>query len=139
MPTHETESLRFTDHAPVQGDGASTWYVRAQNFVIAYSTLPPGASLSVASSDDEYFMVLVEGAVEVESDSGSGQASGDAVIIVPPGKSRVRSSQGATLFRVFAPPTPELLKYCLNAGSYEAPHDNVAPLVPWPTPPDGYK
>jgi hypothetical protein len=138
MPTHEYESLRFEDHPAVKEQGSTTSYVRAQNFVIAYSRLDAGASLA-ADSEDEYFAVLVEGAVEVESQGGSGGASGDAVIIVPPGISTVRAIEATTLFRVFAPPPAALLRLCLNAVSYATPREDVAPLAPWPVPPDGYK
>ena len=139
MPTHEYTSVRFGDHQPVQGEGASTWWVRAQNFVLGYSTVAAGGSLSAVSPDSEYMSVLVEGAVEIESEAGSGKANGDAVIIVPPGKSTLRATQPSILYRVFAPPTPELLTLCSNASAYAAPRDDVAPFVAWPMPPDGYK
>jgi hypothetical protein len=139
LPTHEYISVRFSDHQPVQGDGASTWWVRAQNFVLAYSTVAAGGSLSADSPEYEYMTVLVEGSVDVESEAGSGRATGDAVIIVPPGRSTIRAVGEATLYRVFAPPTPELVALCANAEAYATPRHDVAPFVAWPMPPDGYK
>src|SRR5687768_11930042 len=121
MPTHEYTSVRFADHQPVVADGASTWWVRAQNFVLAYSTLKAGGSVSGDSPDWEYMAVLVEGTVDIESSAGSGSATGDTVIIVPPGKSAIRASTDATLYRVFAPPTADLVALCSNAASYATP------------------
>src|SRR4051794_16870936 len=119
MPTHEYTSVRFRDHQPVQDDGVWTWWVRAQNFVLAYSTVAAGGSLSTVSPDAECMTVLVEGSIGIESEAGSGQATGDAVIIVPPGRSTIRATTDATLYRVFAPPTPELIALCANAPAYE--------------------
>jgi hypothetical protein len=139
LPTHEYTSVRFSDHQPVTGDGASTWWVRAQNFVLAYSTVAAGGSLTAVSTEYEYMTVLVEGSVDVDSEAGSGSATGDAVIIVPPGRSTVLARTDATLYRVFAPPTPELVALCSNAASYETPRHDVAPFAAWPMPFDGYK
>jgi hypothetical protein len=139
LPTHEYTSVRFADHQPQQADGASTWWVRAQNFVLAYSKIAAGGSLTATSPDFEYMTVLVEGSVDVDSEAGAGQATGDSVIVVPPGRSTVRARTEATLYRVFAPPAPELVALCSNAASYETPRHDVAPFAAWPMPYDGYK
>ena len=44
--------------------------------------------------------VLVEGSIGIETEAGSGQATGDAVIIVPPGRSTFSATTDATLYRV---------------------------------------
>ncbi|HEY7271049.1 MAG TPA: hypothetical protein VH951_14585 [Dehalococcoidia bacterium] len=139
MPTYEYTSVRFADHEPVRGDGASTWWVRAQNFVLAYSTVAAGGSLTAEVDEFEYMLVLVEGSIAIDSQLGSGQATGDSVVIVPPGRSTVHARTGATLYRVFAPPTQDLVALCANAAAYETPREDVAPFQPWPMPHDGYK
>ena len=106
--------------------------MRAQNFVLGYSTVAAGGSLSAVSPQHEYMTVLVEGTVDVESEAGNGAATGDSVIIVPPGRSTIRARTNATLYRVFAPPTPELVALCSNAAAYETLRHDVAPFVAWP-------
>jgi hypothetical protein len=139
MPTYACETIRFSDHQPVMENGASTWYMRAQNFVVAYSKLPAGAGLYVAASAGECMAVLVEGTIAIQSEFGTGVATGDAVIIVPPGASDINAQTEAVVYRVFAPPTAGLIARCANASSYDVPRDNVAPFSEWPMPYDGYK
>lgn len=139
MPTARAENLRFYELNPVVGpDGDRTWYGRSQNLLVAYSKLEPANALNVTESQNEYFIVLVEGEVDVASDHGSASASGPAQIIVPPGRSGITARSFATLVRVFAPPPPEVLPNVVNPSSYDQPHPNVGPLELWPMPPGGY-
>jgi len=140
MPTARAENLHFYKLEPVrEPGGARTWYGRAQNLLVAYSRFEPGDELSMAASENEYFIVLIEGSIEVASEGGAAPVTGPAQIIVPPGRSAVQAATGGTLVRVFAPPPPELAAKAVNASSYEKPHPNVAPLALWPEPRDGYK
>ncbi len=139
MPTYAAETVRFQGVAPEVGDGARSWYARAQSFVVCYSTLEAGGSLAVSGGENECMAGLVEGSFEFEAGAGRASAASDAVVIVPPGDSTIRSRGGGVLFRVFAPPTPELIAKCANSDSYEIPRDNVAPFGLWPMPVAGYK
>jgi hypothetical protein len=139
MLTYPVETVRFKESTAERSGGAATWHARAQNFVVSYSTLDAGGSVSVTGSNDEYVALLVEGAIEVEAGADRGTVRGDAVIIVPPGDSRIVASEPAVVCRIFAPPTPELLAKCPNDGTYAEPHENVAPFELWPMPVDGYK
>ena len=139
MPTYEAETVRFQGAEPEVSDGASSWYARAQNFVVCYSTVAPGGSLSMRGSENEYMAGLAAGSFEFEAGAERASASSDAVVIVPPGDSTIRSRAGGVLFRVFAPPSPELIAKCANAGSYASSRENVAPFELWPMPAGGYK
>ena len=140
MPTARAENLYFYKQQPVEEPGgARSWYGRAQNLLVAYSTLDAGASLSVEGSENEYFIVLIEGAIEVASEQGSATVDNSAQVIVPPGSSSVTATTAAKLVRVFAPPPPELARLAINNASYQKPHSNVAPHALWPMPQDGYK
>jgi hypothetical protein len=139
MPTFEVETLRFADSPPVETKGALSWYARAQNFLVGYSTLERGADLRAPQSEYEHIIGLVQGTIRVDSESGSGEAGADAIAIVPPGESRLEALTDVVLFRVFAPPPSELADQCLNWSSYTLPRDNVAPFGLWPEPPDGYR
>ena len=140
MPTARAENLYFYKQEPVkESGGAGTWYGRAQNLLVAYSRLRPGSTLEMANSENEYFIILVEGSIDVTSEKGSASVTGPAQIIVPPGKSSIAATSEGTLTRVFAPPPPELVKKAVNNSSYDEPHPNVGPLELWPMPKDGYK
>lgn len=140
MPTARAENLYFYKQDPVvEAGGARSWYGRSQNLLIVYSSVDAGNVLPIEDSENEYFIVLIEGSIEVVATGGSGSATGPAQIIVPPGKSEARATSGATLVRVFAPPPAELAGREVNAASYDEPHPNVAPLELWPMPRGGYK
>jgi hypothetical protein len=116
-----------------------TWYGRAQNLLVAYSRVRQGSALEVANSENEYFIVLIDGSIDVSSDGGAASVTGAAQVIVPPGKSRLSATSDSTLVRVFAPPPAELVLKALNNASYDLPHPNVGPLDLWPMPAGGYK
>ena len=78
MPTYEAETVRFQDVAPEAEDGARSWYARAQNFVVCYSTLAAGGSLHVEGSENEYMAGLVEGSFEFEAGAVRASATSDA-------------------------------------------------------------
>jgi hypothetical protein len=140
MPTARAENLYFYQQEPVkEPGGARSWYGRAQNLLVAYSRVDAGDSLEVADSENEYFIVLIEGSVDVTSENGAGSANGPAQIIVPPGKSRVEATSAGTLVRIFAPPPAELAGKAVNGSSYDQPHPNVGQLELWPVPEGGYK
>jgi hypothetical protein len=139
MPTYEVETVRFTDSPSVRTEGARSWYARAQNFLVGYSTLESGAALQASRSEYEHVIGLVEGTISIESESGGREAAADAIAIVPPGASRLEALTDAVLFRIFAPPAQELASQCLNWSSYATPRDNVAPFDLWPPPVEGYK
>ena len=140
MPTARAENLHFYKLEPVrEAGGAKTWYGRAQNLLVAYSRVESGTTLEMANSENEYFIVLMEGAIDVTSANGSAFVTGPAQIIVPPGRSTIAARQAGTLVRVFAPPPADLVAKAVNNSSYDRPHPNVAPFELWPTPKGGYK
>jgi hypothetical protein len=140
MPTARAENLYFYKQDPViEAGGARSWYGRSQNLLVAYSKVDAGDALTIENSENEYFIVLIEGSIEVTTDNGSGLASSPAQIIVPPGASRIDATTAGTLVRIFAPPPRELADRVVNNASYDEPHPNVGPLDLWPMPEGGYK
>src|SRR3990170_5892218 len=96
MPTARAENLHFYKLEPVrEAGGAKTWYGRAQNLLVAYSRVESGTTLDMANSENEYFIVLMEGAIDVTSANGSAFVTGPAQIIVRPGEApTLRAQQG---------------------------------------------
>ncbi|MDJ0389558.1 hypothetical protein QMO56_15685 [Roseomonas sp. E05] len=129
MPPQETSEL------------ARSWYARGQNFVVAYTEAEAGAVLERKEQPDEYVLLLPdpETRVEVTTADGTETLSGFRLAFVPPGPSRVRVLSGGRIVRLVTTASADLAARCANAASYATPHPNVAPLQPWPAPPDGYK
>ena len=64
---------RFYEEAPREQDGTQrTWYVRGQNFVVAYTEARDGAVLERSAQPDEYVLLLPEtgAGVLLRSDAG---------------------------------------------------------------------
>jgi hypothetical protein len=139
VPTARAENLHFYELEPfIEPGGARSWYGRSQNVLVAYSRLDPGQTLT-ARSEDESFIVLIEGSLDVSSDQGSASVNGPAQVIVPPGESNATATTAAIAVRLFAPPPPDLVTRAVNNASYEEPHPNVAAHELWPMPVDGYR
>src|SRR6187551_1868822 len=63
---------RFYEEAPREQDSTQrTWYVRGQNFVVAYSDARDGAVFERAGQPDEYVLLLPEAGVSARVDAGS--------------------------------------------------------------------
>src|SRR5690606_36683259 len=99
------EYVKFGELPPAeQSAQARTWYGRGQNFVVAYSTVGPGARIEDCGQVDEYMLLLPEQGVGVLIEAGgeSVAVQGYSLAIVPPGVSVVTLRQSGTLVRVLS-------------------------------------
>jgi mannose-6-phosphate isomerase-like protein (cupin superfamily) len=99
----------------------------------------PGAKLERRGQPDEYFVFLPDAAATIRAGKESVQAGAESVTIVPPGDSDIVVQGAGQVIRVFSSATKDLLALADNAADYAQPTPEVAPLVPWPTPADGFK
>ncbi|MER7970994.1 MULTISPECIES: hypothetical protein [unclassified Streptomyces] len=129
------------DDAPATEDASSgaTWVVRGQNFLLTLSRLGAGQVLERAAQEHEYAVLLTapDAHVAVESADGARDVRGRALIVVPPGPSRLTARTGTQVVRLFDHRTADIAALAANAADYAEPHARVAPLVPWPAPADG--
>jgi hypothetical protein len=128
--------------AEVSAAGSRTWYVRAQNFVLAYTRAVAGDRLGRGAADQahEYVVVVPHADTTVRldhADVAGAEMSGRGVAIVPGGGSGVTLDADGDVVRLFDVRTTDLLPRCHNAADYAEPHPRVAPLQPWPDPVDG--
>jgi hypothetical protein len=138
---------RFYEEAPQEADQlSSSWYVRGQNFVVAYTKAEAGAVLIRHQQADEYVVLLPDQHCVVEITARGGdrpdavtRVKGMSIVMVPPGPSSIRVVSGGQIVRLLTHNARDLLDRCSNAASYEAAHENVAPLVAWPEPRGGWK
>lgn len=131
---------RHHDEPPAhEADGARTWVSRGANFIVTVSEVQPGATLARHAQPDEYFVFLPDAGATIHAGDASIEADAESVTIVPPGDSRVVMKAAGQVVRVFSHRAADLLALAGNAADYAQPTPEVAPLVPWPTPADGFR
>jgi hypothetical protein len=120
---------------------SSTWLVRGQHFVLAYSHVSPGAVLERTADRDEYALLIPDDdtTAEVVTADEKVPLAGRTLTFIPPGASAVRVLTGGRLVRVFTATAADLAEASANADAYRSPQPNVAPFESWPEPPDGFR
>lgn len=133
--------LDFTVLAPdeISDRGSRTWWVRGQNFALAYTLARKGETFVRTDQPDEYVVLLPHDAAAATisvRDAETG-VRGASVVVVPAGASRIAADVDTHIVRLFSSASPELLVRCRNDAAYAQPHPNVDPFAPWPDPTDG--
>jgi len=139
LPRPATYAALYETDPQQQAPGARTWLTRGANFVIAVSQVEPGAVLSRDGNPDEYFVFVHKGGARIEAGAERVDARSETVTIVPPGASRVEATAAGTIVRVFSNRAADLVAASSNNAVYADGAPEVAPLVPWPDPPAGFK
>lgn len=142
MTTQATAATVARQHAmPPQltGPGEKTWITRGANFVVAVSEVKAGAALTRHSQPDEYMVLLVDTGATIQAGGQNIVARAETLTIVPPGASRVTAMSDGQIVRVLSSRADDLLALASNADIYARGAPEVAPLVPWPDPPGGFK
>lgn len=119
--------------------GSKTWLTRGANFVVAMSTVEPGAVLGRTDNPDEYMVLLGGVAAAIRAGAQTIEAAPETLTIVPPGPSEIVAKDAGHLVRVFSNRAADLIAKAENAAVYADGAAEVAPLVPWPEPPGGFK
>ena len=127
--------------AEVSERGSRTWFVRGQNFVLAFTRAVAGDPLRRPADAQQHEYVIVapqDGqTMAIEHGTAADSLRDKGVAIVPGGDSTVTLDTDADVVRLFDVRTTDLLPLCHNADSYREPHPRVALLEPWPDPVDG--
>lgn len=118
---------------------SQTWITRGANFVVAISAVEPGAILSRIDTADEYMVLLGGVAATIRAGAETIEAAAESLTIVPPGSSEVVAKGTGHLVRVLSSRAADLAAKAGNAATYQDGAPEVAPLVPWPEPPGGYR
>ncbi|MGI5149753.1 hypothetical protein ACQEVC_26015 [Plantactinospora sp. CA-294935] len=137
-----SEHVRFRDLTPVEKTGdVSTWYARGQNFVVGYSELDGTTTFGRAGQPDEYVVLLADAglAATVRAPGEEVSASGQTMLVVPPGDSTVTVTGKGRVLRLLTTRSADVAALAANAESYAEPHENIPPFQPWPEPVGGYR
>src|SRR5258708_3150502 len=88
------EYVRFYDTAPQETTaGARTWYVRGQNFVLAYTQVESGAGFARTNQVDEYTVFVPDRdgpSLEITPGGESANVAPYSIAFIPPGASRIK-------------------------------------------------
>jgi mannose-6-phosphate isomerase-like protein (cupin superfamily) len=131
---------RYYEQAPqIEGPGLRTWVARGANFIVTVMQAEAGARLARHAQPDEYMVFLPEAGATIRAGAETLQAGADSLTIVPPGDSEVVMENAGQVVCVFSHRAQDLLAVAGNAADYTEGAPDVAPLVPWPDPVDGFR
>lgn len=122
----------------VEADGSPTWLIRAANFIVAITRAKAGTRLARVGHLDEYMTFSLQ-PIDVSAGSERLMTEPDALTILPPGDSAIVAQGEGDIFRIFSSRATDLLAQSANAAAYADGHAEVAPLVDWPEPPEGWR
>jgi hypothetical protein len=133
--------FRFHELSPVGTEPVPTWWIRAQNMVLAYSDVAAEAKFVRAGQLDEWMLLLPEAGTSAAVTAGGETVAvpGHSLVVVPPGASEVRVTGTGPVVRLFTTHNEDLAALSMNASAYQAAHPEVSPLRPWPAPAGGYR
>lgn len=139
QPRAATYAAHYETAPQQEGPGVRTWLTRGANFIVAVSEVDAGAVLARTGNPDEYFVFLPKAGARIEAAGESLDAGAETLTIVPPGDSRVQALEAGRVVRVFSKLNEDLLALCSNHATYADGAPEVAPLVSWPEPTEGFK
>ncbi len=142
VPLRAATHAHYHQQVPQETDalGTRTWITRGANFVVAISEVVPGSTLVRDNNPDEYMLLLTPAVgAKVQAGAEQDESNGDALFILPPGKSMVTATSKGTIARIFSNRASDLAAQSANAGTYADGAPEVAPIEPWPAPKGGFK
>ncbi|MER6936218.1 hypothetical protein ABTX24_23805 [Nocardioides sp. NPDC127514] len=126
----------------VTDNGSRTWWVRGQNFVLAFSWAAEGEVFTRTEQKDEYVVLVPRAGTKVRAAADIGpdtDVEGPALLVMPPGASELEIHGDGPVIRLFTTEAEDLVARCRNQDDYAEAHAHVAPLVAWPGPVDGHR
>ncbi len=139
QPRSATYDKAYDTPPQLSEAGSRTWISRGANFVVAVSEVVTGAVLSRADNPDEYMVLCVSTSAAIAADKERVDAEIESLTIVPPGRSTVTAGAAGRIVRIFSNQVDDMIRLAANAATYADGAAEVAPLVPWPAPPGGFK
>ena len=143
LPIKPSQWIEFHALAPTQltEKGSRTWNARAANLVISFTEAKAGDRFVRTDQPDEYAILLYSESAPIRVTAGgeSVELAEESFVTVPPGDSAIEAMGDGTVIRVFSTVAADLRTGSVNAAAYEEPDQRATPVVPWPTPADGFR
>lgn len=137
-----TPSINDATQHPCQHeapDGTRTWITRATNFIVAVSQCEAGAIIDGEDLPDESMVFFPDLNAQLEADGGQHDILADSLVILPPGRARIVARGKGTVVRICSHYARALMAEAGNQADFLQLRPEVAPLSPWPAPPDGFR
>jgi mannose-6-phosphate isomerase-like protein (cupin superfamily) len=131
--------VRWYEESPQAGDRHQDAIARATNFVTVLTQAEAGARLARTAQPDEYMVLTIDTGATITAGGRTIDAAPETVTIVPPGDSEVVVKSAGRVFRLFSHRADDLAALASNRQDFAQRNPTVAPLVPWPTPADGFR
>src|SRR6185295_7267203 len=115
----------FYKESPTEDDAnGKSWFCRGQNFVVAYTEAKPGATFARDTQADEYMVLAPNRDTPIRAEAGAQrvESAGYALLIMPPGRSRIALPKGGCVIRLYTTRSADLAAKCANAASYARAH-----------------
>jgi hypothetical protein len=133
--------LDFRELSSPDGQTADerTAVVRGQNVIVIHTFARSGDDLDNGTLDGELAVVATDEspAFDVITTDGVTEVAGPALVVVPPGSSRIVARGDGPLVRLVEADEAAWRSHAANAAAYEQDHPRVALLKRWPAPPGG--
>lgn len=123
--------IEFDYSVPADRDESqTTWVARGTNFSLAYSRLSPGATLE-REQNEEYVVIMPnrDSRLTVIAGDETQDVSGQAIVVVPPGKSKITANDGSDVVRLFDARTRDMLDQAANAAEFAEPNARIPELL----------
>lgn len=141
-PVRPAQLAEFLSEKPseISDRGSRTWHVRSTNAVLSYTDAKAGDVLRRDGHPDEYTVLMFSESAPIRVVAGDEQTVVDdeALVVVPPGDSRVEILEDGVLVRLSSSLSSALNSQALNAEAYREPDIRVTPLERGPDPSDGF-
>ncbi|NTH16784.1 hypothetical protein G6L99_32235 [Agrobacterium rhizogenes] len=136
-----TYARHYEDNCQLnEANGSRTWITRGANLVVSVTQAAAGTTLVRDNNPDEYMLILPdETGATLTTTAENVSVHGNTLNILPPGRSEVMVSNAGTVVRIFSNRAHDLCELSINAETYAAAVDGVAPLENWPDPIGGFK
>lgn len=142
MNQTELRSATYADHSinppQIERHGERTWITRGANMVVVVSEVQQGTTLAYVVPD-ESFVFLPACKARIEAGGEQLDAGRETLTIVPPGASAVTALEDGLIVRIFSSRADAFAAQASNNINYADGAPEVAPLVPWPDPPEGFR
>ncbi len=122
-----------------EADGAPTWVTRASHLVTAITQAAAGTRLVVEANPDESLVLLPDCGARVTAGGETREVPANSLLILPPGDSTLELLGPGWVLRAFTTRQQALAARAVNAVDFVEPHADVAPLLDWPAPVDGWQ
>ncbi|GAA2176038.1 hypothetical protein GCM10009846_28270 [Agrococcus versicolor] len=135
-------TVELSELAPaIEPPGRRDWWARGQNFVLGWSIVDGDTDLGERDEPEEHVVIAADPRVSlvVEARGERVEVPGERMVVLPPGRSRVRAAGSGRVIRLVRSTATDLVDLAANAADYALPHHNVPEFAAWPEPVGGYR